>query len=74
MKYLVSILLGTSLLTTSVALGQSPREAVMQGFDRKAPAVGDELPDLKAYNPAGESIQLSELTGNYTVLVFGCLT
>ncbi len=74
MKYLVTLLVGTSLLTASLAFGQSTRDGVMQGFDRKAPAVGDQLPDLRAYNPAGEPIQLGNLKGNYTVLVFGCLT
>ncbi|MBI2478470.1 MAG: hypothetical protein HYV60_07475 [Planctomycetia bacterium] len=74
MKYLASLLLGTSLLSTSLAFGQLTRDGVMQGFDRQAPAVGDPLPDLSAYNAAGEAIRLGELKGNYTVLVFGCLT
>ena len=74
MKYLVSLLVGTSLLSASLAFGQLTRDGVMQGFDTKAPAVGDQLPDLRAYNSAGEPIQLGNLKGNYTVLVFGCLT
>ena len=47
MKYFVSILIGASLLSMNVAFGQSPRDGVLQSFDRKAPAVGDELPDLR---------------------------
>ena len=74
MKYFVSILIGASLLSMNVAFGQSPRDGVLQSFDRKAPAVGDELPDLKAYDSAGQAIRLGELKGQYTVLVFGCLT
>ncbi|MCB9875000.1 MAG: hypothetical protein H6821_12555 [Planctomycetaceae bacterium] len=61
-------------MTTCVAVGQNTRDGVMQGFDRKAPAVGEKLPDLNAYNAAGEPVQLGSLKGNYTVLVFGCLT
>lgn len=72
-RLVFSALLGVSLFS-SVAFGQMTRDSVMQGFDRKAPGVGEALPDLRAYNAAGEAIQLSELGGNYTVLVFGCLT
>ena len=79
MKSLVWALLAITLLPANVALGQpgqrpSGREGVMQSFDRKSPAVGEQLPDLKAYNAAGETIRLGELRGHYTVLVFGCLT
>jgi cytochrome oxidase Cu insertion factor (SCO1/SenC/PrrC family) len=72
-RIVFSALLGISLYS-SVAFGQLTRDGVMQGFDRKAPEVGEALPDLRAYNAAGEAIQLAELKGNYTVLVFGCLT
>jgi hypothetical protein len=79
MKSLVSAFLAVSLLLASFAIGQtkqgrSAREGVMQSFERKSPAVGERLPDLKAFNAAGETIQLGELKGDYTVLVFGCLT
>ncbi len=79
MKRLILSLVAVSFLSASVAVGQpnqapSARDNVIQSFDRKSPAVGEQLPDLKAYNAAGETIQLGELKGNYTVLVFGCLT
>jgi cytochrome oxidase Cu insertion factor (SCO1/SenC/PrrC family) len=76
MKSFVSPVLVAALLLANVVLGQDPltRDGVRQGFDRKSPAVGDPLPDLKAYNAAGEPIQLGDLQGHYTVLVFGCLT
>ncbi|MCA9141185.1 MAG: hypothetical protein KDB05_00275 [Planctomycetales bacterium] len=74
MNRIVPLLFGLSLMTTCVAVGQNTRDGVMQGFDRKAPAVGEKLPDLNAYNAAGEPVQLGSLKGNYTVLVFGCLT
>lgn len=72
-RLVFSALLGVSLLS-SVAFGQLTRDGVMQGFDRKAPGVGESLPDLRAYSAAGEAIQLVDLKGHYTVLVFGCLT
>jgi cytochrome oxidase Cu insertion factor (SCO1/SenC/PrrC family) len=79
MKSRVASLLAITFLSAVVAVGQSrqdpsTREGVMQDFDRRSPAVGEPLPDLKAYNAAGETIQLGLLKGNYTVLVFGCLT
>jgi cytochrome oxidase Cu insertion factor (SCO1/SenC/PrrC family) len=79
MKRLILSLVAVSFLSASVAFGQpnqarSARDGVIQSFDRKSPAVGEQLPDIKAYNAAGEPIRLGELKGNYTVLVFGCLT
>ena len=78
-KYSVLALLTLTLLLTNVGLGQprqgrSGREGLMRSFDHKAPAVGELLPDLRAYNAVGETIRLGELKGDYTVLVFGCLT
>lgn len=79
MKWFVPALLAISVLSVNAASGQgrpgqSRRGGGLQGFDRNAPSVGEQLPNLKAYNAAGETIQLSELKGDYTVLVFGCLT
>ncbi len=79
MKPLILSFAAVTLLSTSVAFGQpnqaqSARDNVIQSFDRKSPAVGEQLPNVQAYNAAGETIHLGELKGNYTVLVFGCLT
>lgn len=79
MKSPVSALLAIALLSANVAMAQprqdqTARDGVVQSFDRKSPGVGEQLPDLRAFNAAGEAIQLGELKGNYTVLVFGCLT
>ncbi|MFT5498675.1 MAG: cytochrome oxidase Cu insertion factor (SCO1/SenC/PrrC family) [Kiritimatiellia bacterium] len=41
---------------------------------RKAPALGDPLPDLTAYTADGQPVKLRDLKGHPTVLVFGCLT
>ena len=54
--------------------GESPRDGVNSGFDRKAPKVGERLPNLSMYDEMGEVFKLRSLKENYTVLVFGCLT
>lgn len=50
------------------------RAGVDQQFDRRSPAVGAALPDLKAFDAEGKEVRLGSLQGQYTVLVFGCLT
>ena len=45
-----------------------------QGALTGAPGVGDSLPDVQVYLPDGTPFSTGELKGNYTVLVFGCLT
>ena len=52
----------------------SGRQAMQQRFDRAAPELGSVFPDLRAYDESGKEISLQALRGNYTVLVFGCLT
>jgi cytochrome oxidase Cu insertion factor (SCO1/SenC/PrrC family) len=62
-------LLTLAFLANSIvapAFGQS-------GFDR-GPAVGDQLPDISGYDAAGKPVELAQMKGSYTVLVFGCLT
>lgn len=47
----------------------SPQAAL--GF----PKVGDELPDVTAFDEAGNPFPLKEsLAGKHSVMVFGCLT
>ncbi|MDA1275142.1 MAG: hypothetical protein O2960_14005 [Verrucomicrobia bacterium] len=54
---------------------QSPRARLMQGFEGKAPVVGSPVPEVKAFDSDGMSINLrDQLNGRHTVLVFGCLT
>ncbi len=43
-------------------------------FERTAPKVGEALPDASGYDAEGKEFKLSSLKGNYSVLVFGCLT
>ena len=38
------------------------------------PEVGTILPDVTVYNDKGDELAVRELRGNYSVLVFGCLT
>ncbi len=38
------------------------------------PLVGQPLPDISVYDAEGKEFKLSSLKGDYTVLVFGCLT
>lgn len=40
----------------------------------RLPAVGSQLPDLKAFDEFGNEFSTSSLRGSYSVLVFGCLT
>ena len=60
---------------------QAARDATSQrqggpraNFERTAPKVGDVLPDVSGYDAEGREFKLSSLKGNYSVLVFGCLT
>lgn len=50
------------------------RGGVDQQFTRNSPPIGAPLPDLKAYDAEGKEVRLGTLKGQYTVLVFGCLT
>jgi len=43
-------------------------------FRTPMPGPGDKLPDLTIYDDQGQDFQLTRLKGQYTVLVFGCLT
>lgn len=43
-------------------------------FVKAKPAVGDVLPRLTVDTPEGQPFDVTESDGQYTVLVFGCLT
>ena len=43
-------------------------------FSEKDPKVGDTISGVAAYDESGKPFNLDQLQGNYTVLVFGCLT
>lgn len=54
--------------------GDSPARVLEVRFEREAPQIGDPLPDVTAFDADGNEFHLRSLKGNYTVLVFGCLT
>lgn len=43
-------------------------------FLERSPRIGDLIPDVSGYDEQGEPVSLSDLKGNYTVLISGCLT
>jgi len=43
-------------------------------FVKKAPTVGDPLPEVTVFTPDGKEFKTADLKKQYTVLVFGCLT
>ena len=67
-------LAGSSFGQPPAQKGSSAKQEVDRGFDRVAPAIGQPLGDISAYDAEGKQIRLSSLKGHYTVLVFGCLT
>ncbi|RMG35940.1 MAG: hypothetical protein D6725_11510 [Planctomycetota bacterium] len=54
--------------------GDAGRMSVVRSFERSAPAVGALVPDVKGYTADGKPFSMRDLKGQYTVLVFGCLT
>jgi len=52
----------------------SPRQSMQGRFDASSPAVGQPLPDVAAYDADGNPMNLGNLKGHYSVIVFGCLT
>ena len=43
-------------------------------FQGSGPALGQPLPDITVFDAEGKEFKLSSLKGDYSVLVFGCLT
>lgn len=76
------VVLSVMWLATSVIRAQdnpdrregTPRDRVNRQFDAGAPKIGESLPDVSGLDDAGQEFRLSTLKGQYTVLVFGCLT
>ncbi len=50
------------------------RRAQVERFGKASPKLGELAPDASAFDAGGKPVRLRELTGHYTVLVFGCLT
>lgn len=70
----------SSLIASFVFLTVSPLFAQPGGGDGargsggRLPEVGSMLPDVLLYDDRGEEFSTSSLRGQYSVLVFGCLT
>ncbi len=55
------------------AAGQMRRQ-LQTRFEATSPDVGESLPDVSLFDADGKPFHLRNLKGDYTVLVFGCLT
>ena len=77
---LLSGLLSVSLWLPGLSAAQetqpadTPAGRMMNAFERSAPAVGGPLPDISVYDSEGNPYRIGQLKGQYSVLVFGCLT
>lgn len=56
------------------AAGRADRGDTDTRFEQAKPAIGDLLPDVAAFDENGQKLKLRDLKGQYTVIVFGCLT
>ena len=57
-----------------MGMGAGPT-AMDERFYNTAPGVGEMLPDIQVVNDRGDPVNIREVaTGQYTVLVLGCLT
>ena len=71
---LPSRLLPVGLLLAALA---GPAAAQMREdpeFVKKAPTIGDALPEVTVFTPDGKEFKTADLKKQHTVLVFGCLT
>ncbi|MCA9059339.1 MAG: hypothetical protein KDA85_12605 [Planctomycetaceae bacterium] len=65
----------TRFVTTAVlvtwSMLQTPAATAQQ---RPLPAPGSLIPDVSIFDEQGQSFSTSQLRGEYSVVVFGCLT
>jgi cytochrome oxidase Cu insertion factor (SCO1/SenC/PrrC family) len=67
-------LLAGSTANAQLKNGSSARNQLNNNFGRGTPEVGDPVPDITVFDADGKKFPLRKIKGNYTVLVFGCLT
>ncbi len=60
-------------LCPGFAVAQRPMKKD-DGFLQEKPRLGERVPDLVVYDSQGQEVKVESLRGQYTVLVFGCLT
>jgi len=75
----LALLVGISTVLAGSAFAQpggTPRGGAggSRGARGNLPEVGTMLPDITLYDDGGEEFSTSSLRGQYSVLVFGCLT
>jgi hypothetical protein len=66
--------LGLLVVVFSGPLPAQAQKKSEEAFVKEKPAVGDILPNLTVYSPAGKEVHTAALRGQYAVLTFGCLT
>lgn len=69
----LALLLGISTALAGNAFAQ-PGGSSRGGAGGTMPGVGTMLPDITLYDDAGKEFSTTSLRGQYSVLVFGCLT
>jgi cytochrome oxidase Cu insertion factor (SCO1/SenC/PrrC family) len=85
MKDFAMILLAVAVLHCATAFSQEPsepaeekpeqpRQIVIRVFNETSPEIGQPLPAVACFDETGERFQLRQLKGQYSVLMFGCLT
>lgn len=62
------------LVALAVALPTSLQAQQPRGGGFNVPKAGTTLPDVSAFNSDGTPFSTRDLKGDYSVLVFGCLT
>jgi hypothetical protein len=71
--YRFVLALSAAALFPAAGLAQ-PSKRNEADFAKEKPAVGDTIPELTVYDPAGKEVKTSSLRGSHAVVVFGCLT
>ena len=72
--FLVLCLIEIALTQIRVIDHSASSRSVIKNFEKQAPKIGAKLPELKIFDENGITFNTNSLRGNYTVLVFGCLT
>jgi cytochrome oxidase Cu insertion factor (SCO1/SenC/PrrC family) len=76
MRFVAALGLACVLLVTAVPETASAQKEkkTEEEFVKEKPSIGDLLPAVTVFTPAGTVFDTSDLRGHYTVLTFGCLT
>ena len=78
-RWIANTLVAVTSLVSSASAQLPPaqnaaRQQVVSEFDRKAPKVGDSVGGIELLDAEGKPFNLTDLRGQHSVLVFGCLT